>query len=308
MKIYKFNIILLGWFFVFAYAPLSSAGLNVITTTSDLASIAKEVGGSLIKVNSLVKGIQDAHFIQPKPSYIVKMNRADLLIYQGLELEVGWLPVLIEGSRNPEVRLGQRGHLDISINISRLEVVQGTVDRSMGDIHPFGNPHYNLDPDNGLIIAQSIFDKLVELNPENKAKYESNLSVFKQKLVKKISQWEKQMEPFRGAKIITYHRVWSYFAKKFGLTIVNTVEVKPGVPPTTKHLANLTALMKHEKIGLIIQAVFYEPDFANMVADKTGAKVLILPAFVGGVPKAQDYFSLFDTIIENLISNLQPIS
>ena len=265
MKVYKFNITLLVLLFVFVYTPLSWAGLNVITTTSDLASIAKEVGGSLIKVNSLVKGIQDAHFIQPKPSYIVKMNRADLLIYQGLELEVGWLPVLIEGSRNPEVRLGQRGHLDISTNISRLEVVQGTVDRSMGDIHPFGNPHYNLDPENGFIIAQSIFNKLVELDPENKGEYESNLSVFKQKLKKKISQWEKKMEPFRGAKIITYHRVWSYFAKKFGLTIVNTVEVKPGVPPTTKHLANLTALMKHEKIDLIIQAVFYESDFANIV-------------------------------------------
>jgi zinc/manganese transport system substrate-binding protein len=308
MKIYKFNITLLVLLFVFVYTPLSWAGLNVITTTSDLASIAKEVGGSLIKVNSLVKGIQDAHFIQPKPRYIVKMNRADLLIYQGLELEVGWLPVLIEGSRNPEVRLGQRGHLDISTNISRLEVVQGTVDRSMGDIHPFGNPHYNLDPENGFIIAQSIFNKLVELDPENKGEYESNLSVFKQKLKKKISQWEKKMEPFRGAKIITYHRVWSYFAKKFGLTIVNTVEVKPGVPPTTKHLAHLTALMKHEKIDLIIQAVFYEPDFANMVADKTGAKVLTLPAFVGGYPEAQDYFSLFDTIIDNLTSNLQPSS
>ena len=305
MKTYKLNIIFFVYFVSLTSVPFSWAGLNIITTTQDLASIAEELGGSLVKVNSLIKGNQDPHYIQPKPSYMVKMNRADLLIYQGLELEIGWLPVLIEGSRNPEIRLGQRGHLDASENISRLEVTVGDVNRSMGDIHPFGNPHYNLDPENGFIIAKSIFDKLVELDPENKLKYESNLSQFNQKLKAKINQWEKQMEPFRGTKIITYHKVWIYFAQKFGLVIPSTIEVKPGVPPTTKHLAYLTGLMKREKIKMIIQSNYYESKFAHMIADKTGAKVQTLPAYVGGVPEAQDYFSLFDKINEVFIHNLK---
>ncbi len=306
MKTYKLKISILVLSFIFFWVPVSWASLNVVTTTSDLASIVKEVGGSLVKVESLVKGYQNPHYIQPKPSYMVKMNRADLLIYQGLELEIGWLSTLIEGARNPDLRLGQTGHLDASTGISRLETLESEVDRSMGDIHPSGNPHYNLDPENGFIIAQSIYNKLSELDSENATKYKSNLEKFNSKLEKKIIHWKNLMKPFKGTKIITYHKLWSYFAKRFDLNVVNNVEVKPGVPPTTKHLAKLTALMNREDIKVILQSTYYESDFAKMVAGRTEAIILVLPSFVGGTPETTDYFSLFDTIIQKLTNNLQP--
>ena len=278
----------------------------MVTTTSDLASIAKEVGGSLVIVDALVKGYQDPHYIQPKPSFMVKVNRADLLIYQGLELEIGWLPVLIDGARNPNIRLGQPGHLDASEGISKLEVPTGEVDRSMGDIHPYGNPHYHLDPENGFIIAQSIYNKLSELDPENGPQYKVNLNQFRKRLKEKIKQWKIRMADFQGAQIVTYHKLWSYFTNQFQLKVLDTVEIKPGVPPTTKHLARLTDQMIQKKINLIVQATYYKSEFSNMVARKTGGTVLTLPAFVGGTPEAKDYFSLFDIITEELGKVLKP--
>ena len=293
------------WTLLFVGTASVEAEMNVVTTTSDLASIAKEIGGSLIKVKALVKGYQDPHYIQPKPSYMVKMNRADLLIYQGLELEIGWLSVLIDGARNPNIRLGQRGHLDASKNISKLEVAGGKVDRSMGDIHPYGNPHYHLNPENGLIIAKSIYDKLSELDAGNSHLYKSNLSRFQEKLKEKISAWKNRMNAYRGTQIVSYHKLWSYFARYFNLVVVDTVEAKPGIPPSTKHLSKLTALMNRQKVKVILQANFYESTFANLVAEKTGSIVVRLPAFVGGTSDAKDYFSLFDTIIEELHKVLQ---
>jgi zinc/manganese transport system substrate-binding protein len=300
VKLYIFKSIFTTWLVISSWSSVSWAGLNVVTTTSDLGSIAKEVGGSLIKVNSLVKGYQDPHYIQPKPSYMVKMNRADLLIYQGLELEIGWLPVLIEGARNPNIRWGQPGHLDASTGIPKLEILSGEVDRSMGDIHPDGNPHYHLDPENGFIIALSIFNKLSELDPENASQYRENLDRFNKKLAERISHWKKQMAVYRGTKIVTYHKLWSYFLNRFGLSILNTVEVKPGVSPSTRHLAMLTSQMKRQNIKLVVQATYYSSEFSDMVAEKVGGSVLTLPAFVGGTSKARDYFSLFDTIVEEL--------
>jgi zinc/manganese transport system substrate-binding protein len=279
----------------------SHAGLNVVTTTSDLASIAKEVGGSLIKVHPLIKGYQDPHHIQAKPSYMVKMNRADLLIYQGMELEIGWLPTLIQGARNPDISWGQPGNLDASIGVAKLEVPVGEIDRSMGDIHPEGNPHFHLDPENGFIIALSIFNKLSELDPENISNYKSNLDRFNKKLKEKINQWKEQMRDYVGIKLVTYHKLWSYFFKRFDLSILDTIEAKPGVPPSAKHLARLTKQMQRQKIRLIVQATYYSSEFSGLVAKRTGGVVLTLPAFVGGTPEAKDYFSLFDTIIKKII-------
>jgi zinc/manganese transport system substrate-binding protein len=293
------------WILLFMGSASIEAKVNVVTTTSDLASIAKEVGGPLIKVDALVKGYQDPHYIQPKPSYMVKMNRADLLIYQGLELEIGWLPVLLDGARNPNILWGQQGHLDASKNISKLELAEGELDRSMGDVHSLGNPHYHLNPENGLIIAKSIYDKLSELDAGNSHIYKKNLSRFQTKLKEKIISWKNSLKAYRGTQIVSYHKLWSYFAKYFNLVVIDTVETKPGVSPTTKHLAKLTALMNQHKIRVIIQANYYEPRFANLVAEKTESIVVRLPAFVGGTSEAKDYVSLFDTIIEELHKVLQ---
>lgn len=299
---------LVAWTFLLAGTHLSWAGLKVVTTTTDLASIAKEVGGSLIEVQALVKGYQDPHQIQPKPSYMVKMNRADLLIYQGLDLEIGWLPILIDGARNPSIRLGQSGHLDASVRILPLEIPVGEVDRSMGDIHPYGNPHYHLDPENGFIIAQSIFNKLSQLDPANSPQYKANLQQFLKRLEGKIKQWKDRMTPFKGAQIVTYHKLWSYFTNRFELRVLDTVETKPGIPPTTTHLVKLANQMNQKKIKLIVQATYYKSEFADILAGKTGGTALALPAFVGGTPEAKDYFTLFDTIIDKLTKVLKPTS
>jgi len=308
MRNYKFISFFSVWALLFLGASFSWAELKVVTTTSDLASIAKEIGGSLIKVDALVKGFQDPHYIQPKPSFMVKMNRADLLIYQGLELEIGWLPTLIDGSRNPTIRLGQTGHLDASIGIPKLEVPAGEADRSMGDIHPYGNPHYHLDPENGFIIAQSIFNKLSELDSANAAQYQINLDHFRKRLKEKIKQWKSRMDKYRGAQVVSYHNLWSYFTNRFELIVLDTVEEKPGVPPTTKHLAKLTNKMNRGKVKLVVQATYYKSEFSNRVAAKTEGTVLTLPAFVGGTPEAKDYFALFDIIIAELSKTLQPTS
>jgi len=304
MKKNIFVSILSIWITLFTTTP-SWATLNVVTTTPDLASIAKEIGGSFIQANSLVKGYQDAHFMQPKPSYLVKMNRADLLIYQGLELEIGWLPVLMNGARNPDIKPGQPGHLNASARIAALEIPKGEVDRSMGDVHPYGNPHYNLDPENGFILAQVIGDRLSELDPENAPQYKLNLDRFNKKLQEKLIQWKSKMSPFHGNEIVTYHKHWSYFAKRFGLSVINTIELKPGVSPSVKHLSALTEVINRQKIKLIMQANYIDSKFSNIVAGKTGATVLPLPVFVGGTPEAKDYFSLFDTIIEKISHVLQ---
>jgi zinc/manganese transport system substrate-binding protein len=296
--------ILSVWIFLFT-TDRSWATLNVVTTTPDLASIANEIGGNLIQADSLVKGYQDAHFMQPKPSYLVKMNRADLLIYQGLELEIGWLPVLINGARNPDIKPGQPGHLNASAKIAALEIPIGEVDRSMGDVHPYGNPHYNLDPENGFILARVIGEKLSELDPKNASQYERNLDRFNKKLEEKLIQWKNQMSPFQGKEIVTYHRHWSYFAKRFGLSVISTIELKPGVSPSVKHLSAVTETIIRQKIKLILRANYIDSKFSNIVAEKIGATVLPLPVFVGGIPEANDYFSLFDTIIEKIIPVLQ---
>jgi zinc/manganese transport system substrate-binding protein len=305
MKIYKVKTFAAACLVLLIWVPYSWAGLKVVTTTSDLASIAKEVGGSLVQVDSLIKGYQDPHFIQPKPSYMVKVNRADLLIYQGLELEIAWLPVLIKGARNPAIMLGQPGHLNASLGISPLEIPRGEIDRAMGDIHPFGNPHYHLDPENGFIIAQAIFKKLSQLDPDNTGLYKTNLEQFNKKLEGKIAQWKTRMAPFKNMKIVSYHKLWGYFATRFELRVVDRIEVKPGVPPTTKHLARLISMMKRENIKLILQATYYKSEFSNRVANEIEGTVLSLPVFVGGTAEATDYFSLFDTIIKRLTQVLK---
>lgn len=289
-----------AWTVCLLWFSPAHAGLNVITTTEDIASLVREVGREYVTVASIVKGYQDPHYAEAKPSFMVKINRADLLVYIGMELEIGWLPLVIEGSRNPNIRLGQPGHLDLSTAITPIEVPAGEVDRSMGDIHPFGNPHYHLDPANGLLMARAIAERLALLDPGRETEYKSNLEDFRNRLESKLKQWTARMEKFRGAKVAAYHLTWSYFLKRFGLEYAGVIENKPGIPPSPKHLAELAEAMKRHKIKAILNDNYMDPSFANLLGQKTGAAVLVLPASVGGVPEAKDYIGLFDYAVARL--------
>lgn len=276
------------------------AKINIVTTTEDIAAIAKEIGGDLVNIKTIVRGYQDPHAIEAKPSFILKVNRADLLVYQGLELEVGWLPMLIQGGRNKKVMQGQLGHLDVSQAISPLAVPVAELDRSMGDVHPQGNPHYHLNPQNGLLIADIIADRLTRLDPANTDAYKTNFDNFSKRLKQKIVQWKTRMEKFQNSKVITYHSTWNYLLDFLSIESVGTIENRPGIPPSGKHLSELATAMQQTNTRVILQANFFEKEYSDLLAGKTQATVAVLPAYVGGVKEAQDYMALFDVLINKL--------
>ena len=298
MKSLLYSVALVAWML----CPLHGAEgeVRIVTTTPDLAAIAQAVGGDRSDVRSIAKGYQDPHYVEAKPSYMRILNRADLLIYTGLELEVGWLPLLIQGARNPQVVPGAAGHLEASGGVRILEVPSGQVDRSMGDIHPEGNPHYMLDPRNGLIVARTIAAKLKALSPGDAEVFERNLAKFQEDLNRKIADWEVRTAAFRGRKIVTYHKQWEYLTDWIGVEIADQVENKPGIPPGPRHIANLTARMKAEGIRVLLCSNCVDPKLAERVAERTGVRVLILPISVGGEPGIDTYADLFENIVSRL--------
>lgn len=289
---------------VLATFSLSFAKLKVVTTTQDLASIASYIGKDKIDLDYIAKGYQDPHFVDAKPSYLLKLREADLLIAVGLELEIGWLPVLVKDSRNSKIISG-KGYLDASAGIEVIEKPGGQITRAEGDVHPFGNPHYWLNPDNGKVIAQNISDRLSQLDPASAEFYAKNLEEFNRQLENKLKTWQQLMEPYEGTKIITYHRTWGYFCDHFGLTAVDQIEPKPGIPPTPSHTLDVIQKIKEQKIKVIIVEPFYDLKTPQSIARKSGAKLLVLPTSVGGVPEATDYFQLFDYNLKTLLQNLR---
>jgi len=279
--------------------------LNVLTTTADLKSIAQFIGGDRVQVDSLGVGTQDPHAIEAKPSYMMKAKKADLFIRVGLEMEIGYEDLILAGSRNQKIRVGQPGHLDASASIPVLGVPTGPVDRSMGDVHPMGNPHYWLDPLNAKIIAAEIAGRLSELSPENADYYKGNLAAFDKKIDDKMVEWSAKMAPFRGQKVAIYHRSWPYFFNRFGLVDACELEPKPGIPPSPAHLAAVIDIIKRDKVKPILIEVFYDDTAAKFVAGKTGAKVVVVPNSVGGTGDAKDYFSLIDTIVHKIAAALK---
>ena len=275
--------------------------INVLTTTEDLKSITEAIGGAKVMVDSLARGYQDPHFVAAKPSFMMKAKNADLFMVIGLELEIGYEELIINGSRNQRIRIGQPGYLDVSEGVSLLEVPTTTkIDRSMGDVHPMGNPHYWLDPENVKMVAYNIAKRLSELSPGNAPYFQENLASFNKKMDEKMAEWNKKMEPFKGRKIAIYHRSWPYFVDRFGLVIACELEPKPGIPPSPTHLKEVIDIMKRDKVGVILMEVFYDEKPAQFVASQTGAKVIVVPNSVGGTKDANDYFSLMDTIINKL--------
>jgi zinc/manganese transport system substrate-binding protein len=280
------------------------AVLHVVSSIPTLGSLAKEVGGNRVEVESLGKGYQDPHFIEPKPNLMLVLNRADLLLYVGLELEIGWLPPLVLGSRNPKIQPGELGNLDCSQAIPVLDVPTTRVDRSMGDIHPQGNPHYWLPPGNARIIAREIAQRLEQLDPEGRADYEKNLAAFVARVDTKARQWESLTRKLRGMRIATYHKSWSYVSQWLGLEEVGYVEPKPGIPPDPQHLARLIALMKEKQAKLLLMEDFYNKSVASLVAEKAGARLLDLPTDVGAKPEIKDWFALVETVVRTISSSV----
>src|ERR1700720_3082592 len=267
--------------------------IRIMTATTDLASLAQEVGGEKVDVESIARGYQDPHFVYPKPSFLLKLSKAELPIVVGLELEIGWLPPLIPQSSNPRIQVGAPGYLDASRFAKILEIPTGQVTRAEGDVHPLGNPHYWLDPENGLRIAKGIQDKLSEMRPNDAAYFAQRYASFEQKLKQADQQWQGQMKPYVGRKVVTYHRSWPNFAEHFGLNVVGYVEPRPGIPPSPQHTVELIGQMKRDGVKVIMVEPYFDLKTPNSIARDTGAVVVVLMPSVGGEKEITDYFKLF---------------
>jgi ABC-type Zn uptake system ZnuABC Zn-binding protein ZnuA len=280
----------------------AASKLNVMTATQDLASLAREVGGDLVNADSIAMGYQDPHFVEPKPSFLLKLQKADLLVVVGLQLEIGWLPPLITQSRNAKIQVGAPGYLDMSQYCQILEIPTGQLTRAMGDVHPLGNPHYWLDPENGRRIAKELAAKLSEMQPANAAAFAQRFADFDKRLSTAEKGWEAKMAPYRNRKVVTYHRSWPNFCDHFGLVVVDYVEPKPGIPPSPVHTLEVINTMKREGIKLILVEPYFDLRAPNKIAQDVGGQVAVLLPSVGGVKQVTDYFQLFDYDINLLVS------
>jgi ABC-type Zn uptake system ZnuABC Zn-binding protein ZnuA len=278
------------------------AALKVVTTTQDLESIAREVGGDKVSVESLAKGYQDPHFVEAKPSFILKLHSTDLLIAVGRELEIGWLPPLINQARNPSIQPNGDRYLDASQTAKILEIPTGQITRAMGDVHPSGNPHYWLGPDNGRRIAQLIQKKLAEISPGDAPYFAQRYADFDRRLGEAEKRWQAAMAPYKGVKVVTYHRSWPNFTEAFGLDVMGYVEPKPGIPPSPSHTLELIQEMKRQNVKLIMIEPYFDRKTPDAIARETGAQVIVLAPSVGGDKEVTDYFKLFDYDI-NLVVN-----
>ena len=285
-------------------AAPAHAKLNVVATTADLGAIAKEIGGDAITLTTLAKPTEDPHFVDAKPSFIVKLNRADVVIEGGAELEIGWLPALLDQSRNEKLAAGAPGHVICSKGVPLLDV-PATLDRSRGDIHAAGNPHYIIAPSNAKIVAQNIADALAEVDAKNAETYRANLQKFTAALDAKMAGWRQTLASFKGACIVAYHDSWPYFARDFGFKIDLFLEPKPGIPPTPAHLAEVIFKMKSENAHVIIVDPYLNRRTAETVARDTGAAVVDVTQFPGGL-KGTDggYIQLEDYLVNALAKAL----
>lgn len=297
------KILLLALAFVVA-AP-AIAKVQIVTTLQDFSSIADAIGGNRVETFALARGYQDPHFVDAKPSFILKLSRADLLIVAGLELEIGYLPPLLDQSRNSKIHPGSPGYLDASVGCDILGRPTQQVTRAMGDVHPYGNPHYWTDPSNGRVIARAIAAKLSQIDPGGQSAYQKNLADFEAKLAAKEKEWDGMMAPYAGTKIVTFHDSWPNFAKHFKLDIVGHVEPKPGIPPSPTHTLELINLISAQKIPVILVEPYFNLKTPNYISSKSGAVVLVFYPSVGGAPDIKDYFSLFDHNVGALVNALK---
>jgi zinc/manganese transport system substrate-binding protein len=281
-----------------------AAKLKVVATTPDLASIAREIGGTAVDVTALGKPTEDQHYVDAKPSHIVTLNRADVLIEGGAELELGWLPPLLENSRNAKIAAGAPGRIVASQGVKLLEIPT-TFDRSKGDVHALGNPHFLIDPVNVKIIAGEIADHFVQIDPKSASLYRANLAAFDARVDAKLAEWQKQLAPFKGAKIVTYHKDFTYLAQRFDLQVVETLEPKPGIAPSPAHLAKVISAMKAADARVILVQPYQNRRTAETVARQTGALVLDIPQQPGARKDTNTYFAMMDYMVTTLATALR---
>ena len=272
----------------------AASKLKIVASTTDLAEFASQVGGDRVEIESIARGYQDPHYVEAKPSFLLKLRRADLLIVVGLQLELGWLPPLITQCGNANVQGGSNGYFDASQFAEILEIPTTVVTRAMGDVHPFGNPHYWLDPENGRRIAGGIQKKLAQMRPEDAAYFAQRLQDFNRRLDEAEKKWDAQMQPYRGRKVVTYHRSWPNFLKRFGLIAAAEIEPRPGIPPSPGHTVELIKMMRRENIKVILVEPYFDTKTPNAVARETGGQVVVMLPSVGGEKEVTDYFKLFD--------------
>ena len=301
-------LLVAGATLMFSPGVAAQSKLNVVTTTEDLAAIARDVGGDRISVEPIARGYQDPHFVEAKPSFILKLQKADLLVVVGRELEIGWLPPLVNQARNAKIQPGGEGYFDASQGVKILEIPTGQITRAMGDVHPQGNPHYWLDPDNGLRIAKGVQKKLSSLSPADAAYFAQQEGAFEKRLTEAQKRWDAQMAPYKGTKIVTYHRSWPNFMERFGLDVIGYVEPKPGIPPSPSHTLDLIAGMKRQGIKLIVMEAYFDPKTPEKIAAEVGGKVVTLAPSVGGEKAAADYIQLFEYNVSTLAAALKQVT
>ncbi len=267
--------------------------LTVVASLQSLKSIAELVGGDKVDAFAIATGYQNPHFVDPKPSFIMKLSKADIFITTGLDLETGWVPSLLQSSRNGKIQPGGDGYVDASAGIALLQVPSSS-DRAQGDIHVYGNPHYWMDPLRGKQIAKNICEKLVKLSPENQAYFSANLKRFEEEIDRRTAEWVKKLSPLRGVPVIAYHNEWPYMEERFGFTIEDFLEPKPGIPPTPSQLVKVISTVKSKKIPIIITSPYFMLDAAEMVSKETGARIAVLATSVGAFDGVNTYYDLFD--------------
>jgi zinc/manganese transport system substrate-binding protein len=295
----SFTVVLLC---IFSF--VQAGAIKVVTTTTDMRSIAEMIGGDKVLVTSIATGYQNPHFVDPKPSYIIGLSKANFFVTVGLDLETGWSPQLLTSSRNNKIQKGSPGYVDASEGVN-LYQVPTAANRGEGDIHIYGNPHYWLDPLNGKIIARNIANGLERVDPSNRSAYETNLKTFDDKIDVKMKEWLTKMAPYKGTKIIAYHNEWVYFETRFGLHIVDFMEPKPGIPPTPSQLVKVIKEVKANTIKVIISSPYFTTSSSDVVTKQTGAKTLTLATSTGAFDSIKNYFDLFDYDVAQLIAALK---
>jgi zinc/manganese transport system substrate-binding protein len=281
--------------------PAHSARIRVVTTLTDLADFTRAIGGDLVEVRSLATGVEDTHGVPMKPSFVPVMNRADLLVLIGFDCEHAFLPALIEASKNPRINKGKPGYVDCSKGIVPLDVPLST-DHSAGDVHPYGNPHYTLDPVLAKTAIGNIYNALVTFDPQHQAEFTRNRDAYLAKLNAKIAEWEKEARPLKGTKFVSYHEHWPYFAARFGLAYFGTIELKPGIDPTARHIEELIISMKAEHVSIVIREPQFPEKVPKRIAEQTGAALVVLPIMPGGVPNTETYIKMMDYIVKTMVS------
>jgi ABC-type Zn uptake system ZnuABC Zn-binding protein ZnuA len=287
-----------------AFHTGADAKIRVVTTIPDLADMARNVGGDLLEIKSIATGVENIHAVPIKPSFATLLNRADVVVLMGLEAEHAFLPALLEAARNPKILPSTPGYIDCSAYITPLDVPT-RIDRALGDVHPMGNPHFNLDPVSGKAMARAIADGLARNYPQHEVIFKNNLAAYLATLDAAIARWQREAAPLRGVKLVSYHPDMIYFAERFGMEPVGTIEIRPGVDPTPGHIVELEGRMRREGVKVVVRELHYPANLAQTVAQRTGAQLVELPVMVGGVPEAQDYVSFIDYNIRTMLKAVQ---